>query len=134
MATNRHSAAINRYVARRTKDQAKALGKELEREFQKLEVESERELIDAARDAEKRMRITVWRDTEGERSEDSKKYGPISKTIHVNKGRDERGFFVDFLVGAFYARFQEYGTVHQPPRPRFRPAVAQAVNEFQRKK
>lgn len=131
MATNRN---IARYRAKKTKNSAKALEKELEREFRALAVESEQELVAVARLAEKRMQATVWRDNDGERSPASQKYGPISSTIGVHQGHDEKGFYVDFSVGAFYSSFQEYGTVHMPPRPRFRPAVAQAINQFQRKR
>lgn len=123
-----------RYVAKRTKNSAKALEKELEQAFADLAIESEGELVRAAQVARQRMEATVWRDSDGDRSPASQKYGPISSTIDVRRGRDERGFYVDFAVGAFYSSFQEYGTVHQPPRPRFRPAVAQAINDFQRKK
>ena len=130
MASNRN---IARYRSKQEKNSAKQLAKELEQEFKALAIDSEDDLVKAARTAERLMKATVWRG-DGERSLASKKYGPIASTIDVNRGRDERGFYVDFAVGAFYSSFQEYGTVHQPPRPRFRPAVAQAINQFQRKK
>lgn len=130
MASSRTNRNIARYRGRVEKNSAKALEKELEREFRQLAVESESELLAVAKDAEQRMKVTVWRDTDGERSPASKKYGPISSTIDVREGRDERGFYVDFTVGAFYSSFQEYGTVHIPPRPRFRPAVQQAIVRF----
>ncbi len=128
------SKSIKRYVAKRSKNSVKALEKELEKEFKAMAVESEDDLKRVAKLAERRMLITVPRDLDGDRSPGSKKYGPLASTIDVASGRDERGFFVDVSVGAFYASFQEYGTLNQPPRPFFRPAVAQAVAAFQSNK
>lgn len=129
MAASRN---IARYRARLDKNSAKALEKKLAKEFESLAIESERDLTQLARTAERTMRALAPKET-GHRSPASKKYGPLARSIELRQGKDDRSFYVDVSVGPFYSSFQEYGTVHQRPRPFFRPAIALAVAEFQSK-
>jgi len=131
MAVNKN---IARYRSRGEKNSAKALGKELEREFKAMAFETEQDLAAVAVGAQRRMLVTAPRGDSGNRSPTSKKYGPLAPSIDVNQGRDGRGFYIDVSVGPFYSSFQEYGTLHQPPRPFFRPAIASAVAKFQSNK
>ena len=125
---------IKRYVAKKDKNSAKALAKELEREFKAMALETEQDLAEVAVGAQRRMLVTAPRGESGNRSPASKKYGPLAPSIDVNQGRDSRGYYIDVSVGPFYSSFQEYGTLHQPPRPFFRPAIASAVAKFQSNK
>jgi HK97 gp10 family phage protein len=84
------------------------------------------------------------RDTSGERSEASQRYGPLHTNIKTTKvksiggaksaasvGRGTRGA-VEFVVhtsDAFWGLFLEYGTVKHSAQPWFRPAFERAAPE-----
>ena len=91
----------------------------VETEFARLNIGSEKDLVDLATDIRDQMRATAPVST-GKRI--ARRHARSS--IEVKQGRDRRGFFAD--VGptrkGFWLAFYEFGTSKQPPRPFMRPA------------
>lgn len=115
----------------------KQFGEALKRRVRELEVEQEQDILRLALDVERRAKALV----------------PVGDPpVHLRdgishkQGRDERGYYVD--VGSpgrrrtyfggradlFYDRFVEYGTKNMAARPFMRPALAQAVADYVRRR
>lgn len=98
-------------------------------EFARLNIESEKDLLDLAHDIERGMKDGAPLST-GKRI--SRRHARSS--IDVKQGRDRRGVYVD--VGptrkGFWLAFYEFGTSRQPPRPFMRPAIERAIARWKR--
>jgi HK97 gp10 family phage protein len=108
--------------ARVSKIQVSAPGfeKRLKRAFDELAIESFDDLQRLAIDVQNRARQLCPVDT-----------GRLRASIQHRPGRDARGPFVDVGTNVNYAAYVEYGTRFHRPQPFLRPAVAEAVAEYQ---
>lgn len=106
-------------------------------EFAALELTSEEEVADLARDMAQRMRDGApVMDADERKARQGSEYGrehvrrtPGRKTIRFNRGRDAEGFYCDVGANksAFYLAFHEWGTSKMAARPWMRPAIEAAI-------
>ncbi|SEM40664.1 phage protein, HK97 gp10 family [Sphingomonas gellani] len=66
----------------------------------------------------------TWRNKDG--TQNSADYGRLKQNIKTRKVRSRRQHTVSYKVttgSAFWGRFSEFGTEHEPARPWFKPAI-----------
>lgn len=105
-------------------------GKELAQAFRALDnALQEKVMLSAARNVAGQVRRDFKAATPvGPRGKDrspaSEKYGSAQENVMARRNRRQKRHQVAMRVfwgAAFWMRFREYGTSHQPPRPIFRP-------------
>lgn len=72
----------------------------------------------------------TWRNKDG--SQGRGDYGRLHENIKTRKVRSRRAHTVSFQVttgSAFWGRFSEFGTEHEPARPWFKPALDQVAGK-----
>ncbi len=72
----------------------------------------------------------TWRNKDG--SQGSADYGRLHQNIKTRKQRAEKSHTIRYVVttgNAFWGRFSEFGTEHEPARPWFKPAVDQVAGQ-----
>lgn len=72
----------------------------------------------------------TWRNKDG--SQGSADYGRLRQNIRTRKQRSKRAHTLRYIVTtgkAFWGRFSEFGTEHEPARPWFKPAIDQVAAE-----
>jgi hypothetical protein len=110
-------------------------GKELARAFRELgAVPQKRVIMTASRSTGRVVHkdfhgITVRGPRGQDQSPASKQYGTAEDKLIVSRLRKALGVKVHF-GSAFYMRFREFGTSHQPPRPRYRPLWDRNVQAY----
>jgi len=112
----------------------KALGAEV---ATKTGAQSARKATNVMRDAVKasaprgeQSSKRTWRNKDG--SQGSADYGHLHENIKTRKVRARKKHTVSFQVTtgkAFWGRFSEFGTEHEPARPWFKPAVDQVASK-----
>ncbi len=73
----------------------------------------------------------TWRNNDG--SQGSADYGRLHENIKTRKVRARRKHTVSFQVttgSAFWGRFSEFGTEHEPARPWFKPALDKVADKL----
>lgn len=107
-----------------------------------LELDSEEQVVDLAREMSKAMRAGApemdpaerRQRQQTERTRKATRKRAAKTTIRFWRRRDERGFYVDVGAskGAFNLAFYEYGTSRQMARPFLRPAIERAISGWRR--
>lgn len=72
----------------------------------------------------------TWRNKDG--SQGSADYGRLHQNIKTRKQRAKKAHTIRYVVttgNAFWGRFSEFGTEHEPARPWFKPAVDQIAGQ-----
>lgn len=72
----------------------------------------------------------TWRNKDG--SQGRGDYGRLHENIKTRKNRSRKAHTVSFQVttgSAFWGRFSEFGTEHEPARPWFKPALDQVAGK-----
>lgn len=110
-------------------------GKELARAFRALpEAVQKKVIMSAARSTGRLVAkdfdaVTPRGPRGDERSPASREYGAAHEKLTVSKLKKALGVAVHFR-SAFYMRFYEFGTSHQPARPTYRPLWDSKLQEY----
>ena len=103
--------------------------KKLDAAMADMEVEANKEIRQLAETAATFVRRNA---PVGGPYDDGRTPGRLRRGIGARRAEDERGYYVDVYVMAFYAHMVEYGTEHSAPHPFFRPGILSAIAQFQR--
>lgn len=88
---------------------------------------------DAAKDAAPRgdqPTRRTWRNKDGSQGEAD--YGRLHENIRTRKQKARKAHSIRYIVttnNAFWGRFSEFGTEHEPARPWFGPAIEQVASK-----
>lgn len=116
--------------------------KSLAKKLDALEDDGEKDLLRLGVDIQKRARLYAPVGEGPGRARVSKRTGKtvrrrpgnLRRKIKVTARRDRQGIYtVTTRSSAFYGRFLEYGTRNMRPKPFFRQAVTESVNQFKRR-
>lgn len=115
--------------------------KSLAKKLDALEDEGEKDLLRLGVDIQKKARLyapvgdtTHTRTSKRTGKTVRRRPGNLRRKIKVTARRDRQGIYtVTTRSSVFYGRFLEYGTRKMRPKPFFRQAVMEEVNQFKRR-